>query len=62
MITSNRLIQLGQLRDGTIILRCGTYAKTYSIALSSDEAQHLSNRLQAYAKGQQVITETVVKD
>lgn len=62
MITSNRLIQLSHLRDGTIALRCGTYSRIHVIALSPDEAMHLSNRLQAYAKGQQWATETVVKD
>jgi len=58
----NRLITLTQYPDGNILLTAGFLSRAYKVELSPDEAQHLSNRLQAFVKGQYTLPETIIKD
>lgn len=45
-----RVIKIFRERE-YIYISIGTDKRTMSFAMTEDEAQHLSNRLQAYAKG-----------
>lgn len=45
-----RMVKISRERE-YIYLSIGTDKRTMTFAMTEDEAQHLSNRLQAFAKG-----------
>lgn len=53
-------ISLAQTYEGNVILRVQKRKQVLTTLLTSYEAQHLSNRLQSFAKSQQV-SEVVIK-
>lgn len=53
------MLTLHQQPDGTVVLTSYRGSRTHRYYLTPDDAQHISNRLQAFAKGQQSSYETI---